>query len=173
MNERGVAHLLSQKKMSVAVAESCTGGLISHALTNIPGSSSYFLLGVAAYADTAKIRVLGVRAQTIKKHGAVSPETAIEMAQGIKRLASSHIGLGVTGIAGPGGATATKPVGTVFSAIAIGHHVYFKKYRFRGSRLSIKNQAKEKTLELLKTCLMEPHGLKYLSAGRQMRRRMK
>lgn len=155
MTERDVAHLLSQKKMSIAVAESCTGGLVSHALTNIPGSSSYFLLGVVAYADMAKIKMLGVRAQTIKKHGAVSAETAIEMAQGIKRLASSHIGISLTGIAGPGGATATKPVGTIFSAIAVGHHVYFKKYHFRGSRLSIKNQAKEQTLELLKTCLMK------------------
>lgn len=153
MIEKAITRMLQKKRLTLAIAESCTGGLISHALTNIPGSSQVFLCGVVAYADTAKSRFLGVKPETLELHGAVSKETALEMAQNIRRLASSHIGLGITGIAGPGGGSAAKPVGTVFIAVRIGPHAYFKKFSFSGTRLKIKTLAKEAALHLLKECL--------------------
>lgn len=153
MSEKAVVSLLAKKHLTLAVAESCTGGLLSHALINIAGVSRVFLLGVVAYSDTAKMKVLGVCARTLRDHGAVSKETALELAVGVRHTAASHIGIGITGIAGPGGGTSAKPVGTVFIAISLGHHAYFKKFHFKGTRLSIKNQAKNAALRLLKECL--------------------
>ena len=153
MIEKTIAKILTKRKLTLAVAESCTGGLISHSLTNIPGSSKYFLLGVTAYANTAKTQILGVKSQTLKDHGAVSKETAMELSTNVRRLAQSNIGLAVTGIAGPGGALPSKPVGIVFISVCIGHHMYFKKYKFSGNRLRIKTLAKNAALELLKECL--------------------
>lgn len=153
MSERSIISLLISKNLTVAVAESCTGGLLAHTLTNVPGSSRAFLLGVVAYADSAKMKVLGVPARTLHEHGAVSKETALEMAIRVRHTAGSHIGIGVTGIAGPGGAIPLKPVGTVFIAVSVGHRAYFKKFQFKGPRLSIKNQAKDAALRLLKECL--------------------
>jgi len=153
MMEKILARILTKKKLTIAVAESCTGGLISHSLTNIPGSSKYFLLGITAYANETKTRLLNVDPETIRKHGAVSKETALELAANVKHLASANIGLGVTGIAGPGGGEPFKPVGTVFVAASIGHNIYFKKFVFSGNRLKIKNLAKDAALKLLLTCL--------------------
>ncbi len=99
--------------MTLSVAESCTGGLISHLLTQIPGSSKYFILGTVTYHNRTKIDLLGVEDTLIKNRGAVSEEVAIEMAQGVRRLAETHIGISTTGIAGPSGGTPYKPVGTV------------------------------------------------------------
>lgn len=153
MTEKTLARILARKKLTIAVAESCTGGLISHSLTNIPGSSAYFLLGVVAYANEAKQKLLNVSAETIRKHGAVSKETALELAVNVKHLAGANIGLGITGIAGPGGGEPSKPVGTVFIAASIGHNMYFKKFVFSGNRLKIKDLAKDAALKLLLTCL--------------------
>ncbi len=153
MLERTIAQILTKNNQTLSIAESCTGGLIADSLTNIPGSSRYFLLGVVAYSDDAKIKVLGIPQETIKEHGAVSKETAMALAQNVRHLSQANIGIGVTGIAGPGGATLFKPVGTVFISVSIGHHTYFKKYNFSGSRLAIKTKAKDAALQLLKECL--------------------
>ena len=116
--EEAVGRLLAERGLTVAVAESCTGGLIAHRLTNVPGSSRYFLGGVVAYANEVKEGVLGVRSETLRRHGAVSQETALEMARGVRRLLGADIALSATGIAGPAGGTPEKPVGLVYVALA-------------------------------------------------------
>jgi PncC family amidohydrolase len=113
-----VGRLLREKKLTLAVAESCTGGLVGHLLTNVPGSSEYFLGGVVAYAYGAKERLLGVRHKTLYEFGAVSEQTAREMARGARREFSADIGLSVTGIAGPGGGMPEKPVGLAWAAVS-------------------------------------------------------
>jgi PncC family amidohydrolase len=113
-----VGALLAGKGWTLAAAESCTGGLISHLITNIPGSSAYFLGGVVAYANKTKEQVLGVRRELLIAHGAVSREVALAMAQGVRRLLGADVGLAATGIAGPSGGTPQKPVGTVFIAVS-------------------------------------------------------
>lgn len=116
--EETVGRLLRERGLTLAVAESCTGGLIGHRLTEVAGSSAYFLLGIVAYANEAKERMLGVSPATLAAYGAVSTETAEEMAEGARRGAGAALGLATTGIAGPGGGTGAKPVGTVCVAIA-------------------------------------------------------
>jgi nicotinamide-nucleotide amidase len=105
-----VGELLRRGGLRLAVAESCTGGLIGHRITNVPGSSTYYMGSVTAYAYEAKVRVLGVRWSTLEKYGAVSQETVLEMASGVRRALAADIGLSVSGIAGPGGGTPEKPV---------------------------------------------------------------
>jgi nicotinamide-nucleotide amidase len=153
MATQEIAHILIRRGQTLSIAESCTGGLISHTLTNIPGSSRFFVLGVIAYANVAKHKILGIRLSTIKKHGAVSKETAMEMAQGVRRISRSSIGIGITGIAGPTGGSRLKPIGTVFVSVATGSRAYFKKFRFKGPRASVKKQAATAALELLRECL--------------------
>jgi len=126
--EETVGRLLKERGMTLAVAESCTGGLIGHRITDVPGSSAYFLLGVATYSNGAKERVLGVRADTLREHGAVSTQTAEEMAEGVRRLARADLGVSTTGIAGPGGGTEEKPVGTVCIAVAWEGGVWSRRY---------------------------------------------
>lgn len=151
--EKTVSRILRQKHLTLAVAESCTGGLIASRLTDIPGCSAYFLAGIVAYANEAKIGVLGIKNETIEKFGAVSRQAAMAMAQNVRHLFRSRIGLAVTGIAGPSGGSTAKPVGTVFISVSLGHRTYFKKYKFRGSRLEIKKLTKNAALGLLKECL--------------------
>ncbi|MFH0877156.1 MAG: CinA family protein [Candidatus Omnitrophota bacterium] len=153
MTEHTIAEILTKRKLTLAIAESCTGGLVCDALTNKSGSSKYFRLGIVAYANESKTRLLGVPASILKKHGAVSKETALIMAKHIKHLGQANIGLAITGIAGPTGSSLAKPVGTVFIAVSIGHHDYYKKYAFAGNRLTIKKRAKDAGLELLYQCL--------------------
>src|SRR3989304_5781049 len=118
--EEVVGKLLTERKMTLALGESCPGGLVGHRLTNVPGSSSYVLGGIVAYSNEAKERLLGVRHETLEEQGAVSPETAIEMARGARAALGADVGLSVTGIAGPGGGTPDKPVGLVYVALAAG-----------------------------------------------------
>ena len=121
--EEVVGNLLREKGLTVATAESCTGGMVAAALVNVPGSSDYFKGSVVAYANEVKEGVLGVRRETLERFGAVSPQTAEEMALGVRRLLGTDIGVSTTGIAGPGGGTPEKPVGLTYFAIAYGDRV--------------------------------------------------
>lgn len=125
-----VGKLLTQQKKTVAVAESCTAGMLGSEFTKVPGSSDYFLGGVIVYSNEAKINILGVNYNTIKHFGAVSRETAVEMAQNVRQLYKSDFGIAITGIAGPGGGTPEKPVGTVWIAIADKDSFLAEKYLF-------------------------------------------
>ena len=126
--EEVVGGLLRERGLTLAVAESCTGGLIGHRITEVPGSSAYFLLGVVTYANQAKQQLLGVRAETLEVHGAVSTQTAEEMAEGARRISGAALGLATTGIAGPGGGTPEKPVGTVCVGLAWEGGVWSRRY---------------------------------------------
>ena len=129
-----VGETLLQKKLTLSVAESCTGGLIGNLLTNVPGSSGYFLGGVVAYTNQAKMDLLGVSKQTLDTCGAVSDPVVREMAEGVRRELKADLGLAVTGIAGPDGGTEQKPVGTVHIGLAIRDETFSSKYRFWGKR---------------------------------------
>jgi PncC family amidohydrolase len=113
-----VVQLLCTRKLSLATAESCTGGLLSGAVTSVAGCSQVFILGIVAYANRIKEQILGVSPEVIEKHGAVSAQCAAEMALGVQKRAGADIGVSVTGIAGPGGGTPQKPVGTVYISCA-------------------------------------------------------
>jgi PncC family amidohydrolase len=129
-----VGEMLLQKKLTLSVAESCTGGLVGNLLTNVSGSSGYFLGGVIAYGNEAKMGLLGVSKQTLDTHGAVSDPVAEEMAEGVRRGLKADLGLSVTGIAGPDGGSDEKPVGTVHIGLASGDETFSGKYRFWGKR---------------------------------------
>ena len=116
--EAVVVRLLTGRKQTLALAESCTGGAIANRVTNVPGASAIFLGGVVAYSNEVKQKFLGVRAETLKQHGAVSEAVAREMAEGARKKFGADFAIAVTGIAGPGGGTKDKPVGTVFIALA-------------------------------------------------------
>ncbi len=148
-----LSNLLKSQGKTVAVAESCTGGLISNILTNISGSSKYFILGVVAYSNAAKISLLKIPKPTILKYGAVSKQTALAMAKNVRKLGKADFGMGVTGIAGPAGGSKEKPVGTVFIAIDSQDCKICQRFQFSGNRLSIKRKSVEACLKLLKQCL--------------------
>lgn len=132
--EAEVGRILRERSATLAVAESCTGGLIGNRLTNVPGSSSYFRGGVVAYSNDIKRSELGVRAETLEAHGAVSTETAAEMARGVRERFGATFGLATTGIAGPDGGTADKPVGTVCIGLASATQTYTYRYQLWGNR---------------------------------------
>ena len=142
-------NLLIKKKKNIAVAESCTGGLLCNYLTQIPGSSKYFILGVVLYSNKAKEDVLKIPADIIAKKGAVSKDVAGLLAKSVRLIAKTDFGIGITGIAGPTGGSKEKPVGTVFIAIDAKNKKICKKFNFRGSRLAIRKRAALKALELL------------------------
>lgn len=144
-----VSDELKKHQVTVATAESCTGGLLAHTLTNVSGSSKYFDRGMITYSNTAKMELLDVPENLLKKHGAVSSEVAVAMAQGIQQRASVDYGLATTGIAGPTGGTKKKPVGLIYIAIATTDTVVVKRLRFSGDRLSNKENACTAVLELL------------------------
>jgi len=147
--EQKVSVKFIERGQTLSLAESCTGGLIGDRLTNIPGASAFFLLGIIAYHYAAKTKILGVPSVLLKKHGAVSAEVASMMAQGVRKILKTDYGLGVTGIAGPGGATKTKPVGLVFIALSTRQKTIVKKCIFKGTRVAIKNQACQTALKML------------------------
>ena len=151
--EEAVGLMLKKKGLSLSTAESLTGGLLGHKITNVPGSSGWFNGGVVAYTDEVKKRILGVGAATLKEYGPVSSRAAKEMAIGVRKKLKSDIGLALTGIAGPGGAAWLKPVGTVFIAITDGKKVYTKKFLFKGGRKVIKEKAATLALMLLERLL--------------------
>ena len=145
--------LLRAKGYTVAVAESCTGGLLSARLTDIPGSSAYFMGGVVAYDNETKKRILGVREEILREKGAVSFQTAVAMAEGVRRLLSTDAGIGITGIAGPSGGTPEKPVGLVYVAVAVPGKTVVKKYLFSGGRFAVRQGAANAALKMLRDLL--------------------
>ncbi|MDD4879151.1 MAG: competence/damage-inducible protein A [Candidatus Omnitrophica bacterium] len=151
--EGAVGKMLTAKHKTLAIAESCTGGLISSRITDIPGSSAYFRIGIAAYSNEAKISQLCVSPATISKYGAVSRQTALEMAKNVRQISGTDIGLSVTGIAGPGGGTKAKPVGLVYIALAMPKSVVWKEFHFRGGREMIKFRSSQAALDLLRGSL--------------------
>ncbi|SHK23700.1 competence/damage-inducible protein cinA [Clostridium cavendishii DSM 21758] len=148
--EEVVAKILIDKKFTIATAESCTGGLLAGTLINYPGISEVFLEGAVTYSNEAKMRALGVKKETLDKYGAVSEETAKEMAQGIARIAGTNIGISTTGIAGPGGGTEEKPVGLVYVGICINGEVKVKKYNFQGTREKVRQRTVMNALDWLR-----------------------
>ena len=147
--------LLTAKSQTVAVAESCTGGLLGSMITDVPGSSLYFQGGMVAYSDSIKVELLGVPPATIKKHGAVSEKTALIMASMITDHFVSDIGIAITGIMGPGGGTPEKPVGTVFIAVANDSDELVKESHFTGTREEIKEASVRAALKLAIKLLSE------------------
>ena len=148
--EAVVGRLLVRRRWTVAVAESCTGGVVSDRLTNIPGSSRYLLQSVLAYHNHAKARLLGIRPDLLRRYGAVSAPVAQAMAHGIRRTAGADLGLAITGIAGPGGGSRTKPVGLVYLALADRTRAAVRQCQFHGDRLAIKHQAAQAALDWLR-----------------------
>ncbi len=152
--EQEVDSLLRQKRLTLGVVESATGGLISHLITNVPGSSDYYKGSVTAYSNEIKIKVVGVKEDTINKYGAVSHQVAEEMAQGGRKILAADICLANTGIAGPSGATAGKPVGLFYIGLSHQAGTYSQKHYFQGNREQNKRSAAEAALAWLKEYLI-------------------
>jgi PncC family amidohydrolase len=145
--EERLGGLLREKQLRLAVAESCTGGLIASRITDVAGSSDYFDAGVVVYSNQAKQTFLSVPTTSIEAHGAVSREVAEKMAEGVRAATSADIGLAVTGIAGPSGGSPEKPVGTVYIGLASKAGTFFRKFTFSGERLEIKEQTSTEALQ--------------------------
>lgn len=150
-----IADRLIEKSLTVSVAESCTGGLLGAEFTSMPGSSAYFIGGIQAYSNDVKTNQLGVEYSTIEKHGAVSRETAEEMSKNIRRKMNTDFGISITGIAGPDGGTAEKPVGTVWIAIANANAIVSQSYLLGNDRNSVRERAVTSALNLLYKILSE------------------
>ena len=144
-----ISNKLKNKKLVIATAESCTGGLIAHTLTNISGSSEYFDRGIVSYSDRAKMELLDVPENTLKKYGAVSMEVAKIMAKNVRIKSNVDIGISTTGIAGPTGGSKKKPVGLVFVAVSTERNIVVKKFIFSGDRSQNKKNTCNAALEML------------------------
>ena len=144
-----VGELLRERGLRLAVAESCTGGLIGHRITNVPGASTYYMGSITAYAYEAKVRLLGVRWSTLEKYGAVSQETALEMATGVRRAMAADVGVSVSGIAGPGGGTPEKKGGLTGIGRSETGGEEERQESGNGDRLQVKEQSAQQTLQLL------------------------
>ena len=151
--EEAVGALLRARGLAVSTAESCTGGLVAHRLTNIPGSSRYVERGVVVYSNEAKEELLGVPRELLKAHGAVSAPVAEAMVRGVCRVGHTACGIAITGIAGPDGGSAEKPVGTVFIAVASPVGVEVRRFRFPGGRVAVKWQSAQAALDMLRRAL--------------------
>lgn len=156
--ESTIVRLLTERKQTLALAESCTGGFIAHRITNVPGASAIFSAGIVTYSNEAKQHFLGVRAETLARHGAVSDPVAREMAEGARRASHTDFAIAVTGIAGPGGGSAEKPVGTVFIGLATpGETRVWRRFN-PGERLAFKQATSDQALgELLALLESPPH----------------
>jgi nicotinamide-nucleotide amidase len=147
--EKTIGDYLRSKGWTLAIAESCTGGLICDRITNVSGSSDYFMGGMVNYSNESKSKHLGVPSNDIRRYGAVSPQVARKMAQGVRKAFSTTFGLSTTGVAGPTGGTKRSPVGRVFIGIASGRRTWVKKLDLKGNRREIKKQTAERSLDLL------------------------
>jgi nicotinamide-nucleotide amidase len=148
--EEVVADLLVERGLRIATAESCTGGLVAKRLTDVPGSSRFFERGFVTYSNESKVQQLGVSATDLAAHGAVSAPIAEQMARGAREKAGVEVGVGVTGIAGPDGGSAEKPVGTVFIAVASAAGAATRAYRFMGSRVIVRERSSQTALDLVR-----------------------
>jgi nicotinamide-nucleotide amidase len=155
--EHRIVRLLTEQGKAIAVAESCTGGLIGHLLTNMPGSSRCFIGGVGAYHGRAKVALIGVPDETLRTHRSVSSETVLAMAEGVRGRLDADIGVGVSGIAGPGGGSPDKPAGTVYLALVAsdGSSVVVRE-QWQGDREAYKNQTAARALRLIEEFLAAP-----------------
>ena len=142
---------LKKNKIKIAVAESCTGGLISYNLTKIPGASKFFMMGIVSYSNISKHDLLKVRQKTLTKYGAVSPEICKEMCNNLLKISKTNIAISVTGIAGPDGGTKKKPIGLVYVGICSKNKLEIKKFNFgkKLSRINIQNLTLKKTIKLI------------------------
>ncbi len=152
-----VTNLLKKQKLTIATAESCTGGLIAHTLTNISGSSNYFDRGIVSYSNRAKMELLDIPEVLFKKHGAVNPEVAEAMAEGVRIKSNVDIGIATTGIAGPTGGTKEKPVGLVYIAVSTSDKTEVKKFQFLGDRLRNKENTCIEALQMILNILTIQH----------------
>jgi nicotinamide-nucleotide amidase len=154
--EQVVGELLVDRSLRIAVAESCTGGLITSRLTDVPGSSRYVQHSVVTYSNEAKTSWLGVPPDLITAHGAVSEEVALAMVEGMRERAGVDVAVAVTGIAGPGGGSPEKPVGTVVVAAVVGSATRSRMFRFIGEREMVKFQASQAALDMVRRMLQNP-----------------
>jgi PncC family amidohydrolase len=145
--EKAIGDLLREKGWTLSIAESCTGGLICDRITNVSGSSDYFMGGMVTYSNESKAKHLGIPSDDIKKYGAVSPQVAKKMAQGVRKAFNTTFGLSSTGVAGPTGGTKRSPVGRVFIGLSAGRKVWVKKLDLKGNRRKIKEKTTEKALQ--------------------------
>jgi len=148
-----IQDLLIKKNKTISIAESCTGGLLSNTLTNVPGSTKYFKLGIIAYSNESKIKLLNIPKKLLILHGAVSSQVCILMAKNIKKISGTDISIATTGIAGPGGGTKLKPVGLVYIGIINDKKKECKKINFKGTRKQNKEDAVQQALFLLRNSL--------------------
>jgi PncC family amidohydrolase len=147
--ETQIGELLQARGLKLALAESCTGGLVGNRITDIAGSSTYFLGGLISYGYEAKVDLLGVQWETLNSKGAVSREVVLEMARGARKVLNADIAVSVSGIAGPGGAMPGKPVGTTWIGLVTNDGEWAKLFQFSGNRVQNKSQAAEAALQLL------------------------
>lgn len=159
--EERAVQILMEKGYDITTAESCTGGMIAATLINVSGISEIYKEGYITYANEAKQKLLGVKKETLNTFGAVSEQTAYEMALGAAKAADARVSLAVTGIAGPGGGSEEKPVGLVYIGCNIDGNVTVSKNLFQGDRLTIRKQATQKAIALLLTCLQEEDRLEH------------
>ena len=153
-----VGRSLSAAELTISCAESCTGGLLTSMLTDVSGSSSYVMGSVVSYSDDVKMRILNVASDTLNTYGAVSEETAREMAEGVRRLIQTDIGVAVTGVAGPGGGTPEKPVGLVYIAVSSARSTVAVKKQLNGTRVENKRASVQKALEMIRDMIRSKNG---------------
>jgi len=159
--EELLGQLLLERRASLSVAESCTGGLLAKRLTDVPGSSAWFKGGVVCYSNDLKTKLVGVPPEIVEKYGAVSSNVAITLAAGIRHKTGTDLAVGITGIAGPGGATPEKPVGRVYIGLALGEKITVKKFQFYGDRERVRFQATQMAMEITRRALLsksDPEG---------------
>jgi nicotinamide-nucleotide amidase len=145
--EKTIGNRLREKGWTLSIAESCTGGLVNDRITNVSGSSDYFEGGMVTYSNESKAKHIGIPLDTIKRYGAVSPQVARKMAQGVRKAFSTTFGLSTTGVAGPTGGTKRAPIGRIFIGFANGRRTWVRKLDLKGSRKEIKKKAAEKALQ--------------------------
>ncbi len=155
--EKTIGDCLIKRKWTLSIAESCTGGLICDRITNVSGSSDYFMGGMVNYSNESKARHLGVPLDDIKKYGAVSPQVAKKMAQGVRKAFGTNFGLSTTGVAGPTGGTKRAPIGRVFIGLTHGGRSWIWKEDLKGSRREIKEKAAEKALKFFYEILVHEY----------------